>query len=116
MDLQINDNSDLVIDGDLVFVRSKTAIAQSVEMRLGTWLAESPYDEKAGLPYQTIIFQPNTNAESVKFILEQHILNTPAVTGVDLDFTIDSQTRTLTVTGTVTANDVEVDFSVNVRQ
>lgn len=116
MDLKIDSNSDLVIDGDLVFVRKKDAIAQHIQMRLATWLAESPYDEKAGLPYQTIIFQPNTSPEAVKFILEQHVLATPAVTGVDLDFTVDAQTRELSVTGTATADDIAVDFTVLVSQ
>jgi len=115
MDLKINNVSDLLIqNGDLVFVKGGEAIAQHIRMRLATWLGETPYDEKAGMPYLTIIFQPNTTPEAVKFILERGVLSTPGVTGVNLDFVIDRQTRVLTVTGTATANDVDIDFSADI--
>ena len=117
MYLAIDNDSDLLIEnGDLVWVNKKDAVSQHVQMRLATWLAESPYDPAAGLPYLTIIFQPGTTAESVKFILEQAVMATPGITGVDLDFTVDRLTRELTVTGTATGDDVEIDFTVTVNQ
>ena len=115
MDLKIDSNEDLVIEhGDLVFVRGVDAIAQHIRMRLQCWYGESPYDQIAGVPYHTIIFQPNTSKESIRFILQQRVLLTPGVTGVELDFDFDTETRELTVTGTATANDEEIEFTANI--
>ena len=113
MDLQIDSNEDMVfVNGDIAFVKQGDAIAQHIRMRLATWLGETPFDTKAGVPYLTIIFQPNTTLDAVQFILEQIVLGTPGVTGVNLTFTFDTPTRVLTVTGTAEGNNVSIDFSV----
>lgn len=115
MDLKIDSNEDLVFEhGDLVWVTNLDAIAQHIRMRLQTWYGESPYDQIAGVPYHTIIFQPNTSKESIRFILEQHVLRTPGVTGVELEFDFDTESRELTVTGTATAEDEPIEFTANI--
>jgi len=112
MDLKIDSNQDMVIeDGDLVFVKNGEAIAQHIGMRLRTWLGESPYDTKAGVPYHTIIFQPGTTTDAIIFILEQIVLQTPGVTGVSLNYTLDRETREITITGTAESIDGPIDFT-----
>jgi hypothetical protein len=115
MDLIIDNNEDLLfVNGDLSFIKKGNAIGQHIQMRLATWLGETPYDQTAGMPFQTIIFQPNTTGESVQFILEQAVLSTPGVTGVNLTLNLNTSTRELTVTGTAESIDEPIDFTVEV--
>jgi len=115
MDIQIDTNSDLLIqNGDFQWVKGAYAIGQHVKMRLQTWLGETPYDTAAGVPYLQVIFQAGTSRESIKFILEQAVLATPGVTGVNLSFDFDNATREMTVTGTLTALNEEIPFSITV--
>lgn len=115
MDLKLDTNSDLLIQGgDFSWVKGAEAIGQHVKMRLQTWLSETPYDQSAGAPYLQVIFQPSTSREAVKFILERVILATPGVTGVQLSFVFDNATREMTVTGTINALNEEIPFSVTV--
>jgi len=111
-DLKLTDSDMDLTDGELSFVTGPAAIAQDITMRLRTWLGETVYDQSAGVPYLQVIFVKSTPVESVRFILTQVVLATPGVTGVDLNTDLDNLTRTLTVTGTATSIDGEVDFSV----
>jgi len=112
MDIKIDNNQDMLIEnGDLVFVKDGNAISQHIGMRLRCWLGESPYDTKAGVPYLTVIFQPGTTPSAIIFILEQVILQTPGVTGVKLNYTLDRENRELTVTGTAESIDGPIDFT-----
>jgi hypothetical protein len=113
-DLLFQDGDMAIIDGELSFVTGPAAIAQHIQMRLQTWLGETPYDTAAGVPYLQVIFVKSTPLDSVQFILEQQVLATPGVLGVDLELSLDSQTRLLTVTGTATSIDGDVDFTVAV--
>lgn len=112
MDLKLT-NYDLdITNGELSFVRSKDAIAQDVTMSLRTWLGETVYDLSAGVPYLQIIFKErNPNLTSIQFILEQNILRRPGVLTAALDLSLDTPSRVLTVTGTLTSIDGEIDFT-----
>jgi hypothetical protein len=112
MDLKLTDYDMDLTDGDLSFVTGREAIAQHATMRLRTWLGETVYDTTAGVPWLQVIFKDkNPNLDSVRFILEQNILRTPGVTGVDLTLELDTLTRVLTVAGTMESVDGEIDFS-----
>jgi hypothetical protein len=112
MDLLLTDDDMDITNGELTFVTGPTAIGQHIKMRLRTWLGETPYATTAGVPYLQVIFKDrNPNLNSIKFILEQIVLATPGVIGVELEPVLDRQTRTLTVTGTAESIDGEVDFS-----
>lgn len=112
MDLAIDTVEDLlIVDGELVFVRDAEAIAQSVRMRLATWLGETPYNTLAGVPYLQVIFSPNTTKTAVLFILQQQVLATPGVISCQLDCTLDSQTREIAITGSVTSINGPIDFT-----
>lgn len=114
-DLKLTDGDIDMTDGELSFVTGPEAIAQHIEMRLQTWFGEdgTVYDSSAGVPYLEIIFVKATPLASVQFILEQQVLNTPGVTGVDLSLDLNNLTRVLNVTGTATSIDGDVDFTVN---
>lgn len=112
MDLKLTDYDMDLEGGELSFVRGPEAIAQHVQMRLRTWLGETVYDTTAGVPWLQVIFRgKNPNLNSVRFILEQNILRTPGVLGVDLTLDLDGATRTLSVSGTIRSIEGEVDFS-----
>lgn len=112
MDLRLTDDDIDLTNGDLSFVTGKDAIAQHVAMRLRTWLGETVYDVTAGVPYLQVIFQgKNPDLNSVRFILEQNVLRTPGVTGVELEVALDTATRVLSVTGTIESIEGEIDFS-----
>lgn len=105
---------DMVIEnGDVSIVTGQEAIGQHIEMRLRTWLGETVYDQAAGVPYLQVIFRKSTPIESIEAIIKQQVLDTPGVTGVDLTLTADSSSRELTVTGTATTIDGDVDFDVS---
>jgi hypothetical protein len=112
MDLLLTDYDMDLTNGDLSFINGAEAIGQDVTMRLRTWLGETVYDQSAGVPYTQVIFaERNPNLNSIQFILEQTILNTPGMLTVELDLKLDRETRTLAVTGSGTSIDGEIDFS-----
>ena len=113
-DLKFTDGDMDLTNGELSFVTGQAAIAQDIQMRLQTWLGETPYDLSAGVPYLQVVFVRATPLDSVQFILEQQVLNTPGVTGVELTLTLDRPNRTLSVTGTATSIEGDVDFTVAV--
>jgi hypothetical protein len=116
MDLAVNEFDDLAIDGgELALVSNADAIGQHLRLRLQTWLGETPYDQSAGVPYLQVMFDPNTTDLARKFILQQQILATPGVTGVELlEVVADRQTRVLSVSGRATSINGPVDFAVEV--
>jgi hypothetical protein len=112
MDLLLTDYDMDLTNGDLSFVNGAEAIGQAVTMRLRTWLGETVYDVSAGVPYLQVIFaERNPNLNSIQFILERTILNTPGVLTVALDLQLNREDRTLTVSGSATSIDGEIDFS-----
>lgn len=109
--LLTNDDLNLT-DGELTFITGQQAIGQSIEMRLKTWLGETVYDLSAGVPWLQIIFVKSTPETSIQFLLEDQVLGTPGVTGVTLNLDINRLTRVLTVTGTATTIEGDVDFAI----
>lgn len=115
MDLKIDNNSDLLIEGgDLTFVKNQDALAQHCQMRLATWLGESPYDRNGGTPYRQVIFAPGTSLTAIRFILENRATQTPGITGAVITPVLDPETRELTATGTATSIRGDVSFSINI--
>jgi len=110
MDLKNSDDDLEIIDGDVSFVVGRAAIAQHIAMRLRTWLGESIYDRTAGAPYLQAIFVKGATAEAAGYILSLLVERTPGVISVDLDATLDRETRELRVSGTATTIDGEIDF------
>lgn len=117
MDLKIDRNHDMVIEnGDLVLIKDGPAIGQHIKMRLATWLGETPYNTSAGVPYRTIIFQPNTSREAIIFILTQAVLQTPGVITCELDYVANTTARTMTVTGRATSINGPIDFTLDINE
>lgn len=117
MDLKLTDYDLDITDGDLSFVTGIEAKRQHIEMRLRTWLAETPYDRAAGVPYLQVIFRRGTTLQAVEFILTQIVADTPGVLEVlDLTPTLDRATRVLSVTGRARVAEGEVDFSALAEQ
>lgn len=115
MDLRLEDYDLFLENGELEFVRGIEAVRQHAIMRLRTWLGEADaYDTTAGVPYTQIIFAKNPNRNAIQFILERVILETPGVQSVTLELDLDSETRELSVSGTLRALDEEIDFSENI--
>lgn len=110
--LLTDDDITLTADQDLALVTLRPAIAQHTQMRLRTWLGETPYDTTEGVPYLQVIFAGAPDVVATQFILEQNILGTPGITGVTLEpLQLNTQTRELTVTGVATSEEGPIDFS-----
>ena len=118
MDLKLTDYDLEIVNGDLSFVRGAEAITQDIQMRLRTWLGETPYDQAAGVPYIQVIFQRGVELDAVRFILENRILDTPGVEQVtSLDLELDARTRVLSVSGrALLEGDIEIDFAALIAQ
>ncbi len=112
MDL-LNTNNDMdLTNGELTFVTSRDAIGQDIGMRLRTFLGETVYDQRAGVPYLEVIFsRKNPDLQGTQRIFESVVNNTPGVIESQLALEFDSPTRVLTVTGKAETIDGEIDFS-----
>lgn len=107
IDLRIGPDSDLVITGqDLALVSGPEATAQHARMRLQTWLAETPYDRNAGVPWRQVLLQRGTPDGVIDATLRGVLLATPGVTRVDsLDLDYDRTTGTMSGTITIAVQD-----------
>ncbi len=116
MDLLATSTGDLaIVDGELAFVTGQDAIAQHIAFRLRTFLNESRYNLSEGPPWTQVILRPGTPQQSIKFILEQIVVETPGVTGCTITtFEIDPETRAATVAGTAQTIEGEVQFLISV--
>jgi hypothetical protein len=116
VDLKLNDYDLDLTDGELSFVTGIDAVRQDLEVKLRTFLNETPYDRGAGVPWLQIIFVRGVTISAVRFILEQRILAVDGITEVlQLDTVIDRATRELTVTGRVVGLDQEFPFETQVQ-
>lgn len=118
MDFKLTGHDLDVTNGELSLVTGIEAVVQDITMTLRTFLEESVYDRSAGVPYLQIIFKKGTSLQTVRFILEQIILQVDGVTEViDLDTSdFDRNTRSLVVTGTVRALDQEFPIEVEIGE
>lgn len=116
MDLKLTGFDVDLTGGELSFVRGIDAVRQDLEMKLRTWLAETPYDRGAGVPWLQVIFVRGTSINAIKFILEQRILAVDGITEVlELNTAVDRATRELTVSGRVIGLDQEFPFETQVQ-
>lgn len=109
-------NYDLdVTGGDVSWVEGVEAIAQDVTMRLRTWLGETQYAPRAGVPYLEVVFRRGEPIEAIKLILETQALAAPGVTGVSLVPDLDPTTRRLSMAGTMStiAGPVPIDLEIS---
>ena len=117
MDLKLTDYDLDLAKGDLSFVTGIEAVRQDLEMSLRTWLAETPYDRSAGVPYLQIIFRRGTTIEAIRFIIERHIAGIDGVDGVlELDTAVDKDARVMRITGRVRALDQEFPIDLEITQ
>jgi hypothetical protein len=111
MDLLLTGHDMDITNGELSFVRAGIAIAQDIKMAFRTFLGETVYDTSTGVPYTQVMFVRGTSIDAVKLILERIALGRPGVLGASLIPVLDSQTRELSVTGTIQTLNEEIDFS-----
>lgn len=116
MDLLLGADGDLVIEGgELQFVRGREAIAQHIGTRLRMFRGEWFLDRNLGVPYLDGVLDRIPDVSLVTPILRRVILGTPGVDSVErLEFSLDSETRTLTVLGEVVTTDGPVDLTAEV--
>jgi hypothetical protein len=115
MDLKLTDYDLDMEAGDLSFVTGAAAVAQHLAMRLRTWLAETPYDQTAGVPYLQVIFaQKAPDLNMIRLVLEGVGIRTPGMLTLEIDDPVLDMTttpNTLTVTGRGTCTDGAIDFT-----
>jgi len=115
MDLKFTDNDVDLTGGDLSWVEGAEAVRQDIEMTLGTWLGETPYDKGAGVPYLQVIFKRGTTQAAIRFIIEHIIRDVDGVDDVlELSTELDRPTRVLTITGRARVGTEVVDFETEV--
>jgi hypothetical protein len=95
------DGSDLrIVEGELQIVSGEPCIAQSISQRLRTVRGEWRYDLSHGIPYLERILG-KIDLSVVRSILREVVARSPGVRRVvNIDLTLDSTTRVLTVSGT----------------
>ncbi len=114
MDIKIVDGDMVIENGELQFGTGQEAIGQDIEMALETWQTESgtAYDQTQGVPYLDVIFgRKNPDIDATQHILKQIILSRPGVLSCELAPVFDRTGGTLTVTGTASTIEGNVDFS-----
>lgn len=115
MDLRLTSRDLDITNGDLSFVSGLDAIAQDIAMALQTWLGESVYDRNAGVPWLQVIFKRGTRPDAARFILENIIRGIDGVQDVlEINASLASATRVLTVAARVRALDAEFPIAVEV--
>lgn len=98
---------------DLSITSGTPALAQSIGMRLRTWLGESVYNRGAGVPWTQVVFERGTPLTAVRAVILDAVLETPLVTGATLDVSLDASSRTLTGSGVATTVDGdEIPFDI----
>lgn len=85
-------------NGDLYLLEGNDAIAQHVEQRFKTFLAEWFLDETVGVPYFDYIFQKNPNPVVVDAVLKQTALLSPGLVEIlTWNLTLDPAARELSL-------------------
>jgi hypothetical protein len=116
MDLKLTNFDVDLTNGELSLVTGLDAIRQDIEMKLRTFLGETPYDRSAGVPYLQVLFVRGVTMATVRFILEQKLLSIDGVTEVlELETDHNTTTRELVITGRVRAVDQEFPLEVQVN-
>lgn len=97
----------LVQGGDLVIARGAAAIAQDWGLRMALFKGEWKLDRRVGIDYRALIFADRRPSNALlRHVFEAVTRDTAGVQSLDrLEFTFDSQTRSLTVSADVTSVD-----------
>ena len=99
---QMDDSGDMQLGRFLV--DSPETVAQAVITRLKLWKEEWFLDVTEGTPWLQLVLGHNTKGTALHAI-RQRILDTQGVTSVDnLDFTLDDDQRSLTVSAEVSTD------------
>lgn len=113
MDLKLTNRDLDITNGELSLVSGIDAVRQDVEIKLSTWLEETPYDRSAGLPYLQVFFVRGVSVQAIRFAVQSKIESIDGVTDVlELDVELDRATRVITITGRVVALDEEFPIEV----
>lgn len=79
-DLALDEDGDLLlVNGDLAFVSGPAAAKQGVQLRLGFFQGDCPWDLDAGVAYWTKILVKNPNLVGVREEFRLAILDTPDI-------------------------------------
>ncbi len=115
MDFKLTDGDIDLTDGALSFVTGKEADVQALTMLFRTWLGETVYDQRAGVPYLQVIFkQRNPDLNSIRFILQRLALTRPGVLSIALELSLEG--RVLTISGEARTVNGEIDFTEQIEQ
>ena len=105
----------LIENGDVVVIAGAAALAQDWARRMTLFKGEWKHDRRVGIDYQNLIFDGKPSDALLRHVFEQVTRETTGVKSVDrLEFSLNRQTRELTVTAQVTADDdsaVPLSFS-----
>lgn len=87
-----------ITSNDLVLTSGTESIAQHLTIRLRTFLGEWFLDDRIGIPYFQQFLVKNPSESAMRAILVQAITTTQGIDRLQsLDFTLDSEKRTLSV-------------------
>lgn len=104
-DLDLSKGTPALVDG-------KDAIAQKIAIRLRFFKGEWFLDKRLGVPYFQQIFVKGTRLAVIAALLRKAISTTPGVVSVPVfSVSLDSRTRALTTSFTVTTDLGDIDFS-----
>lgn len=100
---------DLLIEGgDAVIILGAAAIAQDWARRMTLFKGEWKLDRRIGIDYQNLIFDGRPSNALLRHVFETVTRETAGVKTVDrLEFSLDRQTRELTISSQVTADSGE---------
>ena len=104
-DLDLTNSSPSIIGG-------REAIAQHLNCRLRFIQGEWFRDLRAGVPYFDRILIRGYNDADVLQLIRAEIAETPGITGIrTLEIDVDPETRKVTITGSATSIDGDIDFT-----
>lgn len=94
---------------NLTLVEGEEAIQQQLRIRMQFFLAEWFLDTREGIPYYRDILIKNPNLAVVRDVFRKAIITTPGIVEVeDLTVTLDTKTRTATVSFRATMDTGEI--------
>lgn len=105
-----------LVDGDLVLTHTISRareVSQRVIYRVCTWLGQSPYDVRAGVPYEQVVFgfEP---VPGVAGLLQAEIADTEGVDEFADEPTFELDGRTLTIYAPIRIGAEDVPITVEI--
>lgn len=99
----------LITNHEITLVTGAAAIQQQLRIRMQFFLGEWFLDTREGIPYYRDILIKNPSLSIIRDIFRKAIITTPGIVSVDqLDVSVDSKTRTATVSFRATLDTGEV--------